>query len=730
MTPPERPTFPPIDFRSELNEDQFGAVTSAGSHALVLAGAGSGKTRTLTYRVAWLLEQGVPPWRILLLTFTNKAAGEMLERIEDLTGIPRSQFWGGTFHSIGQRILRANAVAAGIRPDFTILDADDADSLFNSVCKQVAPEFIKGKNAPSPRVIFDAVSFARNTLIPIKEIVKLRLSWAPRAEEAVPAIWAEYTAAKRQQNCCDYDDLLELFRDLLQNDTPARERYRSRFRHILVDEFQDTNILQSEIVRLLTGENTHVMAVGDDAQCIYTWRGANYKNIVDFPNTFAGTQLHKIEINYRSTPEILDFSNSILNARTEESGFSKQLRSTKEHGAPPCVIPQLDAFSQARSVVSKIRTLVEDEGYALSDIIVLYRAHFQAKELQLELTNLSVPFVITSGIQFFQQAHVRDFVAQLRFVYNNNDRVAFTRVLSLIDKIGPRTAERILATGHNIASNKEIPLLSALLDSVVLKKVPDVARDDYRDLVLTLQNMSEALHGSDIPSGITPLVEENTGTQTTDSEASLGELFDFFSNGEETPAADIFPEVAESVPADAPTVSENSVVATPAEVVRIGIDGWYGDFLKKIYPNWQQRFDDLESMIGFAEKFENLSDMLAQLALLNSETTDKDMRERDGGKNSLRLSTIHQAKGLEFPVVFVIGCADGLFPLKRALEDGDLDEERRLFYVACTRAKERLFMLYPKISSGRDNSLLEVSQFIREADSSTYRMYYGGPRMF
>lgn len=715
------PTFPPINFRSELNEDQFGAVTSRSRHALVLAGAGSGKTRTLTYRVAWLLEQGVPPWRILLLTFTNKAAGEMLERIEDLTGIPRSQFWGGTFHSIGQRILRANALAAGIRPDFTILDADDADALFNSVCKQVAPDFIKGKNSPTPRVIFDVLSFARNTLTPVEEIAAERLSWAPRAEETVPVLAKEYAAAKRLQNACDYDDLLELLCDLLRNDTPARERYQNRFRHILVDEFQDTNSIQSEIVRLLCGTGTHVMAVGDDAQCIYTWRGANYKNIVDFPNSFDGTQLHKIEINYRSTPEILDFSNSVLSARTEESGFSKQLRATREHGPMPAVIPQLDSFSQARTVVSKIRTLVEDEGYALSDICVLYRAHFQAKELQLELTNLSVPFVITSGIQFFQQAHVRDFVAQLRFVQNHNDRVAFTRVLSLIEKIGPRTAERILETGNNVASNKGLKLLTALLDKQVLKKIPEVAKDDYQDLILTLQDMSEALYGKEVQTGATAreLTQKN---EDSDRKNSPGELFDFFADGN---------EYANSTLTEDDTAgAENIVLAAPAEIVRIGIDGWYGEFLKKIYPNWQQRYDDLESLIGFAEKFENLADLLAQLALLNSETTEKDMRERDGEKNALRLSTIHQAKGLEFPVVFVIGCADGLFPLRRALEDGDLDEERRLFYVACTRAKERLFMLYPKIASSRDPSMLEVSRFIREADPSTYRTLYGGPRSF
>ncbi len=717
--------FPPLDYAAELNPDQLAAVTSESRHALVLAGAGSGKTRTLTYRVAWLLERGIPPWRILLLTFTNKAAGEMLERIEDLTGIPRSQFWGGTFHSIGQRILRMNANAAGIRPDFSILDADDADSLFATVCRQVAPHFVKGKNTPTPRVVFDALSYARNTMLPLADVIRNRLGWVEGAQEIVPRLLAEYTAAKRAQNACDYDDLLELFRNLLRDDPPSRERYHSRFRHILVDEFQDTNTLQAEIIRLLTGPETHVMAVGDDAQCIYTWRGADYENIVDFPQTFPGTQVYKIEINYRSTPEILDFSNSILESRSEAAGFSKRLRATRERGFKPALIPQPDAFSQARAVVSKIRTLVEDEGYSLSDIIVLYRAHFQAKELQIELTNLRVPFVITSGIQFFQQAHVRDFVAQLRFVQNNDDAVAFTRVLSLIEKIGPRTAERVLVAAKKISKDKKIPLLIALLDAAVLKKIPDVARDDYSDFILTLQNMAEAASGKELAGVPEPAPEPEKKPSVP---ASHGELFDFFSAADKNSSEKISVPAgndATATPADAP-----SVHATPAEIVRIGLDGWYGDFLKKIYPNWQQRYDDLESMIGFAEKFDTLADLLAQLALLNTETTDKDMRERDGETGSLRLSTIHQSKGLEFPVVFVIGCADGLFPLRRAIDDGDVDEERRLFYVACTRAKDRLYLLYPKIGSARAPEILEVSRFISEANSATYRKLYGNARDF
>lgn len=369
---------------------------------------------------------------------------------------------------------------------------------------------------------------------------------------------------------------------------------------------------------------------------------------------------------------------------------------------------------------------------------MLYRAHFQAKELQLSLTNFSVPFVITSGVQFFQQAHVRDFVAQLRFVQNNDDRVAFTRVAGLIEKIGPRTAERALLSARKISEMKSIPLLSALLDAAVLKKLPEVARDDYQDMILTMQNMSEALHGKELPSGMSadvrdvPAADADGKTQATAT--SPGELFDFFSPSdapveEKSAAPEEAPDSGEAdVPADAR--QEPLVCASPAEIVRIGIDGWYGDFLKKIYPNWQQRFDDLESMIGFAEKFDSLSELLAQLALLNSETTDKDIRESSGGTDSLRLSTIHQAKGLEFPVVFVIGCADGLFPLRRAIEDGDLDEERRLFYVACTRAKDRLYLLYPKIASSRAPDLLDVSQFIREADPATYRTLYGSAKSF
>lgn len=701
----------PIDFRAELNDDQLAAVTSRERFSLVLAGAGSGKTRTLTYRVAWLLEQGVAPWRILLLTFTNKAATEMLERVEALTGVPRSEFWGGTFHSIGQRILRANAELVGRKRDYTILDAGDADTLFGKVCRHVNAEFLKGKNAPKPRVIFDLISYARNTRLPLADVVEDRMGWVAGADRVVPQYLEAYAQAKREQNLCDFDDLLELFLELLDDHPDVRERLQKRFRHILVDEFQDTNTLQAEIIRRLVSDENHLTAVGDDAQCIYTWRGANYENITRFPETYAGTVLRKIEINYRSTPQILDFANSILSAREESLGFSKTLRATREDGRKPALVATLDAYDQARTVIRRIASLVEDEGYSPNDVAVLYRAHMHAKELELELTRAGIPFLITSGVQFFQQAHVRDFVAILRFLTNPADGVAFARLLALMEKVGPRTAAKTLEAANRIAEKKRIRIFDALLDDAVLKKIPEPARDDYSDFVISLQDMDESLRGNAF---------DAAGAASEDDSAETEDLFSLAEKAAAEADAD-----ARDVPAAA------SVTGTPAEIVRIGLDSWYGDFIKKVYADWRERLDDLQSLVGFAEKFDSLDDLLAQLALLNSETNRKDVDADSRERPMIRLSTIHQAKGLEYPIVFVIGCAEEMFPLKRAVEEGDVDEERRLFYVACTRAKDRLYLLYPKIRmSFGDGGLLEASRFVREADPDTYERLYlsGGAR--
>jgi DNA helicase-2/ATP-dependent DNA helicase PcrA len=674
--------IPPIHFEAALNEDQYRAVTSKDGPTLVLAGAGSGKTRTLTYRVAWLLSQGVRPWEILLLTFTNKAANEMLSRVEDLTGVPREKFWGGTFHSIGLRILRANAHLVGIAKTFTILDASDADSLFDNKAKALNPAFFKDRNAPKPRIILDAISYARNTRRPLPEVFAARFSWlSEKAATALLSFAEAYHGAKREQGVCDFDDLMELFLELLVKHPEVCALYQNRFKHILVDEFQDTNKLQGDIVDALAGSHHQVMAVGDDAQCIYTWRGAEFANIADFPTRHPGASIHKIEINYRSTPEILNFANGILAMQDLESGFSKTLRPVRPSGRKPMLIPALDSTEQALFVAHCVRGLVED-GRDPAEITILYRAHYQAMELQMELTRMGIPFVITSGIRFFEQAHVRDMVAHLRIIQNPEDEIAFSRLLALLPNVGPKTAARLHGLTLAEARKHKIRFTAALNTPAVTTKAPKQAHDDFAALALTLQNMDIALHG--------------TAAQATDAQG------DFFQATEHTPQA----------------LGEPIIQKTPMEVLRIGLEGWYAEYMRSIYVNWQERRDDLNNLLNFASKFSDIGELLAQLTLLSSETSE---RSTEPNNYSLRLTTVHQAKGLEFPVVFIIGCADGLFPLKRAIERDDVSEERRLFYVAATRAMDELYCVYPKlVRMGNSTELLETSRFILELPSDSY----------
>lgn len=323
--------FPPqpIDFESALNPDQYAAVCAPLGPSLVLAGAGSGKTRTLTYRVAWLLTQGgLRPWELLLLTFTNKAAREMLERVEELTGCQRREFWGGTFHHIGQKFLRRHGERVGLSPSYTILDESDAQSLFDEVIKQTDPVFAKNKEHPKARVILDVLSYARNTCRPLGKVIEEKYPHLSSIEDEILRFSEVYAKRKLEQQVADYDDLLELWLRLLKENEDLAAHYQKFFRYILVDEFQDTNRLQSQIIDLLAADH-RIMAVGDDAQCIYTWRGAEFANIMDFSARHPGTHVYKIETNYRSTPEILALANDILRNQPSGVGFRKELRADR-----------------------------------------------------------------------------------------------------------------------------------------------------------------------------------------------------------------------------------------------------------------------------------------------------------------------------------------------------------------------------------------------------------------
>jgi len=653
------PGIPPIDFATELNAEQYAAVTAPAGPMLVLAGAGSGKTRTLTYRVAWLLSQGVSPGEILLLTFTNKAAKEMLHRVEELTGYEPRRFWGGTFHSLGNRALRLYGEEIGLKTRFTILDADESETLLKQSVEAVDKLFFKNKTNPRPGPLFSVLSLSRNTQKSIETTVRHYFPQYRETEHRFAAFAAHYEKAKREQGVIDFDDLLELWLRLLRERDQVAAYFAHRFRYLLVDEYQDTNPLQAQIVDTLAPHHC-ITAVGDDAQCIYSWRGADFENIMTFPERHTDTVIHRIETNYRSTPDILAFANAVLEAQPSGRHFDKELRAARPRGEKPYVVQAIDEREQAEFVLKRTRALIEDEGVSPSEIAILYRSHFVALEMQLALARAGLPYQITSGVKFFERQHIRDLVALLRFVYNPEDTLAWQRIATLIPKIGEKGAQKIHAAARDHAALLRADLITALASDDVQSKVPKDARDDWPHFCASLAEVADQLR-------------------------------------------------------DAP--------ASPALAVERALEGWYADYLQGAFADYNERLDELKALAGFAARFDSTEDLLAQIVLLNGETADARSAE-SGMENSaaIRLTTIHQAKGLEYDVVFLIGLADGQFPSRRAIDSGDIEEERRLFYVAVTRAKDALYMSYPQVASrpGPGGLMNEPSRFLKEVPSELY----------
>ena len=421
-----------IDYAHELNPQQHAAVTAPPGPSLVIAGAGSGKTRTLTYRVAWLLEQGIPAERVLLLTFTNKAAKEMMRRVAGLLGQELASLWGGTFHAIGNRVLRQHANLLGYQRDFTIMDREDAKHLITT-CVAESEVDVKATRFPKAEVLGDIFSLAVNTHLPIPELLQRQYDYFEQLAPQIAGIQQRYAARKRATNAMDFDDLLALWLKLMQEHEDVRDHYQRRFQFILVDEYQDTNKLQSDLIDLLGARHQNVMVVGDDAQSIYAWRGANYQNILKFPERYPTAKMYKIETNYRSTPEILDVANAAIRANSQQ--FAKLLAPARKAGQKPVFVVCNDASEQAAFVAQRVLELRE-EGSDLNKMAVLYRSHFHALELQLELTRRNIPFSITSGIRFFEQAHIKDVAAYLKLVANPRDELSFKRLVQLLPGIG------------------------------------------------------------------------------------------------------------------------------------------------------------------------------------------------------------------------------------------------------------------------------------------------------
>ena len=638
-----------IDYARELNAQQHAAVTATPGPALVIAGAGSGKTRTLTYRVAFLLEQGVPADRILLLTFTNKSAREMMRRVVEILGHDLASLWGGTFHSIGNRILRQHADRLGFRRDFTILDRDDAKDLLQAALDDSGID-VTATRLPKPDVIGDVFSMAANTGHTIARTLQENHPQFEDLALIMEDLRTRFIARKRAANVMDFDDLLGLWLRLLKEHEDIRDIYQRRFQFILVDEYQDTNELQGELIDLLAARHRNVMVVGDDAQSIYSWRGANFQNILEFPKRYAGARVYKIETNYRSTPEILDVANAAIATNTLQ--FTKELVSACKSGPKPVLAVCGDASEQAAFIAQRALQL-RDEGINLNDMAVLYRSHFHAMELQFELTRRNIPFSITSGLRFFEQAHIKDVAAFLKFAANPADEISFKRMVRLLPGVGGKGADKLwnlFRTHHSqLPEGAPNPLASAL-------------------------------------QSCNPSVAKKTTVAWAQFSSTIAQL-------------------------EGPTVRGKA-----AEMIRITLEGLYEDYLQETFANASQRLEEIIQLTHFSQQFTALDEFLTQLALLSNVEAEEQNSTRDD--EQIKLSSIHQAKGLEYTVVFVIMLCDGLFPSHRSIDrPASLEEERRLFYVAVTRAKKELYLTYPLIRMTRgmtNDAMQQPSRFLEE----------------
>jgi len=661
-----------IDYAVELNEQQHAAVTAPPGPILVIAGAGSGKTRTLTYRVAYLLENGIDPRNILLLTFTNKAAREMLNRVANLLPVDASGLWGGTFHSVGNRILRRHGTALGYSSGFTIMDREDQKDLINTV---VASAGIDPKEIRFPKgdVLAEIFSFVVNTEMPLKALLAEKFPYFLPLLDKIEDVRDRYEKKKKATNSLDFDDLLQKTLLMFQQHERIAEIYRRQFQFILVDEYQDTNKIQADLVDLLACDHRNLMVVGDDAQSIYSWRGANFQNILEFPKRYPDAQVFKIEMNYRSVPEILEVANAAIAANVQQ--FRKHLSATRESKTlRPALVALNDGSEQAQFVAQRILEL-RDENVDLNDIAVLYRAHYHALELQLELSRRGIPYQITSGIRFFEQAHIKDVTSFIRFVANPRDEVAFNRMVKLLPGIGNRTAENLWHVWES---------------GLAVAGIDDPGRQQESDGA-----------GVNDP-GYRP--------NPSYSSCSFGERL--LAMNVPTKSKKLWTQLAHTLDEIAPGGEPNS----PSEMITSVVEAIYDDYAKVNFPNYQLRREDLDQLAAFARQFKDVHEFLSQLALISNVDAEAAPAQTNE-KEAVNLSSVHQAKGLEFHTVFVIWLADGMFPSSRSLDTRDaLEEERRLFYVAITRARDELYLTYPhmRLSGGYGDVFQRPSRFLQE----------------
>ncbi len=631
-----RPQSAPLaDFNKALNPNQLEAVTFGKGPLLVIAGAGSGKTRTLTYRVAHLVNSGVHPRNILLLSFTRKASQEMLRRASQFLDERCRQVSGGTFHSFANNILRRYAGQIGFDKGFSIIDRGDSEDLIGMIRKEMSSQKQAG-NLPRKSTLAKIFSRSINKNSSLEDIIYDDYPHFGHQQEIIYKIWETYCSRKKEHYFLDYDDLLVYLNKLLCENIRIREHLASTYEYILVDEYQDTNLIQADIVSLLTGPDRNVMVVGDDAQSIYAFRGANYQNIINFPERFPGTHIIKLEENYRSLQPILDLTNAVIAQAADK--YSKCLYTRKEGGNLPLLVSTANENAQSVYVTKEISRL-RSQGVLLDRIAVLFRAGFHSFDLELELNRASIPFVKVGGFKFVESAHIKDILAHLKIFSAPRDRLSWYRILLLLDRVGSQSAQHI----YEAIMQEESGATGILTAEIKQKNNPDIER--LKELVGAM----DALPGS---------------------------------------------------------------VARWGEMV---LD-YYLPILKAKYDDHPRRQRDIEQLISIMERYEQMDEFLADMALEppNSEIENR-MAVPGPHGDCLTLSTIHSAKGLEWDTVFIIWALDGRFPSHHAIDQPDaIEEERRMMYVAATRAERNLHIVYPTQIYDRTTQsyLYEPSRFL------------------
>jgi DNA helicase-2/ATP-dependent DNA helicase PcrA len=606
---------------SELNEQQRQAVTCEGGPLLILAGAGSGKTKTLTYRIAHLVEQGTSPHRILSVTFTNKAAGEMRERVERLVGSHAKELFLGTFHSLGVRILRESGATVGVPPNFVIFDSGDQLAAIKQAMKIA---MIDDKQAP-PRTLLHLISSAKNELLSPAQYGEL--SQGPLQKHAA-TVYPLYQRVLAEANALDFDDLLTRSVTLLRDES-AGALWSGRFDHLLVDEYQDTNAAQYQMIKLLLGSNRNICVVGDDDQAIYSWRGADYRTILNFERDWPDATVIKLEQNYRSTKRILDAAHQVITKNRQRSG--KKLWTAGEKGEPVQIVPVMNERHEAEVIIARVKAAVDLGARRYRDFAVLYRTNAQSRSLEETFVRYGLPYRIIGGTRFYERKEIKDIMAYLRFLYQPHDRIAYERLINVPARgIGAVTLQKIAALATQTANQLSLDRPANLIEAI-----QTAARD--------------------LPKLASP---------TRNSLARLGQML-----------ADLY---------------GSSLV--PSELIhtivsRIG----YIDYLDDGTPKGEERIENVKELISVAREYDELGmgAFLEEVALMS------DIDSFDTQADAVVLMTLHAAKGLEFPVVFMAGMEEGIFPHSRAqFEPEELEEERRLCYVGMTRAREELFLIH------------------------------------